>query len=119
MYRYYATVERVVDADTLDLKVDVGFNVQANIRVRLSNLNAPETYGVKKDSKEYELGVKATDYVKNWLNNNSPAGVIVETYKNKTGKYGRWLAVVYSCDESKNLNEDLVNSGHAEKVIYD
>lgn len=119
MYRYYATVKRVVDADTLDLQIDLGFNVHINARVRLANLNAPETYGVKKDSKEYQEGVKATEFVKDWLKSVTPKGVVVETYKNKTGKYGRWIATVYSYEETKNLNEDLIDSGHAKKVIYD
>ena len=113
-YKYNAKVLRVVDGDTLDLDVDLGFSVHVEIRLRLLNIDTPETYGIKHDSEEYQRGLAATAYTEYWVQQNGANGVIVESYKGKTGKYGRWLGTVYSLDESRILNEDLVSSGHAE-----
>lgn len=113
LYKYNAQVLRVVDGDTLDLDVDLGFKVHVNIRVRLTNIDTPEIYGVKHESEEYKKGIEASEYTQDWVNQHGSTGVVVETLKDRTGKYGRWLATIYSGDESKCLNEDLVTSGHA------
>jgi Kyanoviridae endonuclease len=44
MYEYKATLDRVVDGDTLDLIIDMGFKMTTNQRIRLANINTPETY---------------------------------------------------------------------------
>ena len=53
MYKYKATVGRVVDGDTVDVVIDLGFKITTNQRIRLEGINTPETYSVKKDSEEY------------------------------------------------------------------
>lgn len=115
--KFEAEVTKVVDGDTLDLTIFLGFDVSVNIRVRLFGIDTPEVHGVKKESKEYKKGIKASEFVHGWLDDNG-SNVVVETFKQKKGKYGRWIARIYSKDESKILNEDLFTSGNARKVIY-
>ena len=115
--KFEGVVTRVVDGDTIDLTICLGFDVSVNIRVRLFGIDTPEVHGVKKVSEEYKKGVKASEFVHEWLINNG-SDVVVETFKQKKGKYGRWIARIYSKDESSILNEDLLASGNARKVIY-
>jgi micrococcal nuclease len=107
---YEAKVLNVVDGDTLDLLVDLGFSVHHNIRVRLHGINTPESKTT--DIKEKELGLKAKDYTKDWINRHPQ--VFVSTVKDKKEKFGRILANIYS-DETKtvSLNESLVDAGYA------
>jgi micrococcal nuclease len=116
MWEYKATVRRVVDGDTLDLQIDLGFSVFLNIRARLVGIDTPETYGVKKDSKEYLAGRRATEYVEAWLRGGFTAGpyedVVVRTQKQTTGKYGRWLVEVLN-QHGECLNETLAHEGLA------
>jgi len=90
MYDYNAEMIRVVDADTIDFLVDLGFNVHHVVRVRLLGVDAPEIYGVKRGTPEHEAGQKAADFVRGWFRDRDK--VYLQT--TKTGKYGRWLGVV-------------------------
>ena len=101
LFRFSATVVKIVDADTIDFLVDLGFRINQEVRVRLFGINAPERNALG--------GSEATAYVKTKL----PVGreVIIETFKNPTDKYGRWLATIYLDDV--NLNQLIVADGHA------
>ncbi|MGW8178181.1 MAG: thermonuclease family protein, partial [bacterium] len=63
LYIYKAICRHVVDGDTLDLDMDLGLHQHSHERVRLFGLDTPETYGVKKDSEEYQAGMKAKERV--------------------------------------------------------
>lgn len=117
MWNYRARVVRVVDGDTLDVEVDLGFRVCTKIRLRLADVDTPEIYGVKKGSAEYEKGAAASQFTKDWVEENQDDGhVFIETQKG-TGKYGRWLAVVSpGTGEGPTLNDALIASGHASEV---
>lgn len=132
-YEYLARVKRVVDGDTLDLEIDLGFKTFLHVRVRLHGVNTPETFGVKKESQEYKDGVAAREFVEEWLGECAPSAgvdqksVLILSYDGKKlrqGKYGRWLAMVYRWDAETeevsltSLNEDLRSEGHAEYVSY-
>jgi micrococcal nuclease len=108
LYYYKAKVTRVVDGDTIDCDVFLGFHMTARIRFRLARINTPEVRGVEKVE-----GRAAKDYLIQLLEDNQNE-VIIRT--EKTGKYGRWLAEVYVSEI--NVNDDLVKSGHAEYVNY-
>jgi len=112
MYEYKARVVRVVDGDTLELEIDLGFSVFTRIKARLARVDTPEVYGVKKESAEYQAGQLASNYTKEWINNTN-SSVTIKT--EKTGKYGRWLAEVYSSD-GRNLSDDLISDGIAKKI---
>ena len=90
MYTYKCKVLRVIDGDTLDLSIDLGFNITNKIRVRLIDVDTPEERG-----KDKEFGLMVTDKVREWVNNIS-GQIYVST--RKTGKYGRWLARIFYKD---------------------
>ena len=107
---YQAKVLNVVDGDTLDLLVDLGFNVHHQIRVRLNGLNTPESR--TSDIREKELGLKAKSFTSDWVVRHPV--VHVSTSKDKKEKFGRILALIYSDDiKTACLNEDLIDSGNA------
>jgi len=111
---YGATVLGVVDGDTIDLMIDLGFNIHHKIRVRLFGVNTPESR--TKDLKEKELGLKAKSFTQDWLTNHK--WVFVNTIPDKNDKYGRVLAKIYSSDDVEHpntacLNKDIIDSGHA------
>lgn len=118
MYTYYATLEKVVDGDTLELNVDLGFKISTRIRARLLGVDTPEIYGVKKESVEYQKGMEAFQFTKDWFATLGSETFLVKTEKDKQEKYGRWLATITSLDGSKILNEDLLASGNAVQLIY-
>jgi len=103
LYVYKAIVIKVIDGDTIDLNVDLGFNLYMKDRFRFARINAPEKYGQNKI-----LGQAALEFVKKLC----PIGssIMVKTEKEK-GKYGRWIAEIYVNDE--NLNDLMVKEGHA------
>jgi len=110
LFFYRAEVVNVIDGDTLDLLVDLGFNIHHSIRVRLNGVNTPESR--TSDIKEKELGLKAKDFTKDWTVRHPV--VYVSTVKDKKEKFGRILAQVYSDqDKTACLNEDLIGSGYA------
>jgi micrococcal nuclease len=102
VYEYAARLVKVVDADTLDLDIDVGFNIHTRQRVRLAGLNAPE--------KNTPQGQDAIAYVHAWLNDLGP-DLTVRTVLDKREKYGRLLGTVIA--KTRNLNADLITNGHA------
>ncbi|WP_321346031.1 thermonuclease family protein [uncultured Draconibacterium sp.] len=116
MYTYKATVDRVVDGDTIDLVIDLGFKITTFQRIRLRGINTPETYNVKKDSEEYKNGMKAKAFVIERISNNDNE-VIVETDK-EVGKFGRYIGIIRLADNEQSLNDELVEKGYAVYAEY-
>jgi micrococcal nuclease len=116
MYQYKAKIERVVDGDTIDMTIDLGFKVTTHQRIRLAGIDTPEIFSVKKDSEEYKKGLGAKEFVENRLaaNNNE---VLIETEK-YTGKYGRYIGTITLADSEITLNDELVEKGIARRVQY-
>lgn len=115
MFTYKCTVKRVVDGDTLDLILDLGFHTFIHERVRLYGINTPEVYG-RNTSEE---GKAASEFVKNWVIENSKSGVFVYTSLkyDARDKYGRSLGVLSWQSEDGNthvsLNTLLISEGYA------
>lgn len=108
MWEYKAQVTRVVDADTIDCHVDLGFYMYSRQRFRLARVDAWETRG---DERPEGLAAKAA--VQSLL----PPGHTVRITTEKAGKFGRWLAEVWIEDEDGdefNLNDWLLQHGHAD-----
>lgn len=120
-YRYRAKVVRVVDGDTFDVNLDLGFGVWLRRqRLRLEGIDTPKIRG-----KERPEGLIAKQFVEEALlpkeHTTRNHKVIVETFKDKMGKYGCLLAVIWYAvrrDEFRNLNVELVEKGLAERVEY-
>jgi micrococcal nuclease len=109
-YWYNARVVRVVDADTIEFDIDLGMHVTRREIVRLNRVDAWELRGIEK-----KLGNKAKKFVQDKM----PIGSTVEinTYLDKTGKYGRLLADIYlPCGLC--LNDALVENEHARYVNF-
>lgn len=117
MYTYSAKLNRIIDGDTLDIKIDLGLRVSVDIRTRLYGLNCPEIFGVVHNTPEYLKGLEAKDYVTQWFAALGTDSFVVQTYKDKQEKYGRWLIKVTSLDGTKILNEDLLSSGNATVLL--
>lgn len=103
MYEYKAKVVRVLDADTIDVSIDLGFDVWINQRVRLIGINTPE--------KNTEFGKQASDYVKELL----PVGhmILLKSEQDKREKFGRYLAKVYFLTSQESVNDILIQKGFA------
>lgn len=112
LYFYNAVVDRVVDGDTIDVTIDLGFNVWIKERLRLYGLNTPETR--TKDAEEKERGLKAKRYVENQVNSNQGK---IQVQSLGRGKYGRVLAEIWV--GKNNINELLISNGHAEVYMTD
>ena len=118
-YKYKARVIKVVDGDTIDLMIDKGFSDFSKKRVRLYDIDTPEIHGVKKDSEEFKAGMVAKDFVRAKLSPLTPTDyVVVETIKDKIGKYGRYLAKIWYLEDAarkewKCINDELLEKGLA------
>lgn len=97
-YEYAATAVRVIDGDTVDVDVDLGFSVTLRQRLRLLGVNTPERGHVGWQ--------QATD----WLRAQCPAGAKLEirTVKDRTEKYGRMLAHIRLLGDTALVNDRLV-----------
>lgn len=113
MYEYKATVIRVIDGDTIDADVDVGFYATLRLRLRFIGIDTPELNS--KDPVEREKALKAKAYVESILLSDPKPTLVVKT--SKADSFGRWLAdITYTNGGvSKNLNEELLERGLAVK----
>lgn len=109
MYQYRATVVSVYDADTVTVDVDLGFNIWVKgEKVRLARINAPEVRG-----KERPQGLVSRDWLRERLLNKD---VIIETKKDKKGKFGRYIVEIHL--DGVCINDQLVQEGLAEYKEY-
>ena len=106
MYTYEAQVTRVVDGDTIDALVDLGFDIHKSIRIRLVGMNAPESR--TRDLEEKKLGLAAKARLIEILQSNENKFVLESQ---GVGKYGRCLGFIKV--NNKNVNQQLINEGHA------
>ncbi len=113
MYKYKARLLRVVDGDTIDCILDLGFDVSIKERVRLKGLDTPEIR--TKDLNEKRLGLEAKKFVEDMFQDKGN-DVIIET-EYRRGKYGRTIGTITFQDDTV-LNEMLITEGHAIKVNY-
>ena len=111
MYEYnIKKVTKVVDGDTIDVDIDLGFNISYTQRVRLAGIDTPESR--TKDAREKALGLEVKNKVKSAID--SAKTVIIKTeLPDSTEKYGRILGWVYLDGAAKSLNEQLIEEGYA------
>ena len=98
MYEYNCEVKRVVDGDTVDVIIDLGFDIHYSSRVRLYGIDTPESRTRNKDEKV--RGIMSKEYLIDAL---SKGQVVIKTYRDKKGKFGRVLGEMYVDDSSINL----------------
>jgi len=110
-YDYKAKLRRVVDGDTIDVDLDLGFGVVlSKQRIRLYGINTPESR--TRDLEEKARGLAAKARLKEMLQGND---IIVQTQidKKARGKYGRILGTIIVDGLAKSANDTLVEEGHA------
>ena len=109
MYTYKAKLDRVVDGDTIDAHIDLGFDITIHKRIRLAGIDTPESR--TRDLEEKKRGLAAKDRLIELLGKGS---LVVES--REVGKYGRVLGVVVypkNLDLPININDTLVKEGYA------
>jgi len=111
MYEYNVKkVTKIVDGDTIDVDIDLGFNISFSQRVRLAGIDTPESR--TKDLREKALGLEVKNKVK--VSMESAKKVVIKTeLPDSTEKYGRILGWVYLDGATKSLNEQLIEEGYA------
>lgn len=109
MYEYNAKAERIVDGDTIDALVDLGFTTWKFVRIRVAGIDAPETR--TKDIEEKNLGLDAKNRVISLLEANENKFRLVSQ---GVDKYGRCLGVIYlETLGDISLQDTLISEGHA------
>ena len=108
MYKYGAKLLRVVDGDTADVMIDLGFDTWVKARLRFKGVDTWEKR--TRDLVEKAKGIEASAFTKKYLEMND-GKFIIQSYGK--GKYGRILAEIFIDGEDKSLNELLIENGHA------
>jgi micrococcal nuclease len=111
MYEYFVKgVTGIIDGDTIDVVIDLGFDIMFASRVRLAGIDTPESR--TKDKEEKILGLESKEYLKKILKD--AKSVIIKTEKmNSSEKYGRILGWIYVDGDTESLNDKMINDGYA------
>ena len=118
MYTYKIKLDRVIDGDTIDAYIDLGFDIHVKKRIRFMGINTPESR--TRDLEEKAKGLAAKDRLKAILEGANE----IQLQSHGVGKYGRCLGELHvdrvdgkECLTLENVNELLIKEGHA--VKYD
>ena len=114
-YNFRVTeINRVVDGDTIDVTIDLGFELYKKERVRVAGVDTPEKR--TRNLEEKELGIHATNWLKKQLEDTIAGDeeLIIRTeLKGGVGKYGRLLGWLYIGDNNISINEQMIAEGYA------
>ena len=114
-YNFRVTkINRVVDGDTIDVTIDLGFDLYKKERVRVAGVDTPEKR--TRDKEEKALGIDATNWLKSKLEEAIKGDdelTIRTELKGGVGKYGRLLGWLYIGDDLVSLNEAMILEGYA------
>ena len=114
-YNFRVTkINRVVDGDTIDVTIDLGFDLYKKERVRVAGIDTPEKR--TRDLEEKALGIDATNWLKGTLEDtiNGEHELTIRTeLKGGMGKYGRLLGWLYIGEDDVSLNEQMIKDGYA------
>ena len=111
MYEYRCKVVRIIDGDTVDVDIDLGFGVWLHKeRVRLYGIDTPESR--TRDLEEKKYGLAAKDFLTGMLDDDQ---IILKTHKDKTGKFGRILGELWRTSNytDKSINRYMIEKHHA------
>ena len=108
MYEYKAKIIDVYDGDTVTVDIDLGLGIwMRKQKIRLAGINAPEVSG-----EERSLGLKTRDWLRIRLKDQD---VVIQTIKDRKGKFGRWLGVLFI--DGKSINEEMLELGLVEEYM--
>ncbi len=112
MYEYRITIDRVVDGDTVDCWIDLGYHTQVHKRIRFLGINAPETR--TRDKEEKVRGLKAKEWLQHKIDPKY-VGSVKEIYLKSygLGKYGRVLGEIFiqSGKSKKSISKMMLSEG--------
>jgi micrococcal nuclease len=111
MFEYYVkSVNKVVDGDTIDVVIDLGFDISFTSRVRLAGIDTPESR--TRDLVEKALGLESKKYLADRIK--AAKNVVIRTEKiNSSEKFGRILGWLYLDGESNSINHEMIEKGYA------
>ncbi len=109
LFNYNAKVTNVVDGDTVDATVDLGFNVSTNVRIRLAGINAPEMKS--SDKLEREMAELSKKFLSEKI-----LGKDILLDSTGKDKYGRWVGILYI--NNVPVNNMLISEGYAQPHKY-
>ena len=110
----FTEIVKVLDGDTIDVIIDLGFDLYKKERVRIAGVDTPEKR--TRNLEEKALGIDATNWLKEKLEGaiSGEDDLVIRTeLKGGVGKYGRLLGWLYIGDESISINEIMISSGYA------
>jgi micrococcal nuclease len=110
MYQYKAKLIRIIDGDTIEAVIDLGFEIGTRKTIRLYGINAPETRGVLEEEKK--AGIKCKDRLEALLEASKGEFKLIS---HGVGKFGRCLGELFVKNEEISLNQQLINEGLAKK----
>ena len=111
MYEYKCKMVKVIDGDTIDVDIDLGFGVwMQKQRIRLYGIDTPESRTSDLEEKKY--GLAAKDFLIKWTN---AGGLTLKTHKDDRGKFGRILGEIWCFDT--NVNEKMIEEHHAVRYM--
>jgi micrococcal nuclease len=111
MFEYYVKkVTKVVDGDTIDVEIDLGFDISFSSRVRLAGIDTPESRTT--DKMEKALGLESKEYLKKAID--ASKTVVIKTEKmDSSEKYGRILGWLFLDGSKVSVNEQIIADGYA------
>ena len=111
MFEYYVKkVSKVVDGDTIDVDIDLGFDISFSSRVRLAGIDTPESR--TSDKMEKTLGLESKEYLKKAID--ASKVVVIKTEKmDSSEKYGRILGWVFLDGSEVSINQKMIDDGYA------
>ena len=108
-------IDKVLDGDTIDVTIDLGFDLYKKERVRIAGVDTPEKR--TRNLEEKELGIDATNWLKKKLEDTIKGDGDELTVRTElvggTGKYGRLLGWLYINEDTVSLNEQMIEEGYA------
>jgi micrococcal nuclease len=116
MYEYRVKVVKIIDGDTVDVDIDLGFGVWLKKeRIRLFGLDTPESRTRDLDEKKY--GLMAKDFITGLLSDEG--GIVLKTHKDAEGKYGRILGELWRTTDlaDQSINEYMIEKHHAVRYM--
>ncbi len=114
LYFYKAKCTKVIDGDTIDVTIDLGFQIMVNTRIRLKGIDTPETR--TKNLLEKEAGIAVSNYLKDLIEDKN---ILIETEKLglSSDSFGRYLGIIYVPEDSISINEHFINNQFARAFI--
>lgn len=111
MYEYFVKeVKAVIDGDTIDVVIDLGFSILFESRVRLAGIDTPESRTT--DKREKALGLESKKYLAERIK--AAKNVVIKTEKlDSSEKYGRILGWLYLDGEGNSINHEMIEKGYA------